>query len=243
MSTETFNENAVVLTSKLNSYTARISRELQKIATSGQSNVIESISIDGTTQTITNKNVALDLSAYAKKSDISSGISVKGTIASFSALPSNASVGDMYNVTNAGGTDENGVPIKAGDNVVKTATGWDNFGGTIDLSGYVQKDGTKVLSTNDYTTAEKTKLNGIAAGAQVNVIETIQIDGNDVTPNNKVININLGGKADKVSNATAGNFAALDGNGNLTDSGYSVATNADINAILNNVFGDESDGE
>ena len=33
------------------------------------------------------------------------------------------------------------------------------------LSGYVQKDGVKGLSTNDYTTAEKTKLSGIAAGA------------------------------------------------------------------------------
>lgn len=33
------------------------------------------------------------------------------------------------------------------------------------LSGYVKKDGSKVLSTNDYTTAEKNKLSGIATGA------------------------------------------------------------------------------
>ena len=33
----------------------------------------------------------------------------------------------------------------------------------------VDKDGNKVLSTNDYTTAEKNKLAGIAAGAEVNV--------------------------------------------------------------------------
>lgn len=33
------------------------------------------------------------------------------------------------------------------------------------LAGYVTKDGNKVLSTNDYTTAEKTKLSGITAGA------------------------------------------------------------------------------
>lgn len=36
---------------------------------------------------------------------------------------------------------------------------------TVDLSNYVQKDGDKVLSTNDYTTAEKEKLAGIEAGA------------------------------------------------------------------------------
>lgn len=33
------------------------------------------------------------------------------------------------------------------------------------LAGYVAKDGSKVLSTNDYTTTEKNKLAGIAAGA------------------------------------------------------------------------------
>lgn len=33
------------------------------------------------------------------------------------------------------------------------------------LSGYVTKDGSKVLSTNDYTTNEKNKLSGIATGA------------------------------------------------------------------------------
>jgi hypothetical protein len=33
----------------------------------------------------------------------------------------------------------------------------------------VDKDGNKVLSTNDYTTAEKNKLANIAAGAEVNV--------------------------------------------------------------------------
>ena len=40
--------------------------------------------------------------------------------------------------------------------------------GVADLSNFVQKDGDKVLSTNDYTTEEKEKLAGIAEGAQVN---------------------------------------------------------------------------
>lgn len=42
-----------------------------------------------------------------------------------------------------------------------------------DLSNYVQKDGDKVLSTNDYTTAEKTKLAGIESGAQVNTVTSV----------------------------------------------------------------------
>lgn len=43
------------------------------------------------------------------------------------------------------------------------------------LGGYVVKDGSKVLSTNDYTTAEKTKLSGITAGA--NKVETSTTNG------------------------------------------------------------------
>lgn len=105
----------------------------------------------------------------------------------------------MYHVTAAGGQDENGVDIKAGDNVVKTSTGWDNFGGTIDLSNYVTKDGAKQLSTEDYTTAEKTKLGGIEAGAQVNVVETIQVDGTALVATGKTVNIDLTGKVDKVT--------------------------------------------
>lgn len=135
--------------------------KLNGIEAGAQVNVIENISIDGTNQTVTDKGVALNLSAYAKKTDVAASVRVKGTVASFAALPANAEVGDMYHITAAGGTDENGVAIKAGDNVVKTATGWDNFGGTIDLSNYVQKDGTKVLSTNDFTDAYKQKIDDL----------------------------------------------------------------------------------
>ena len=74
----------------------------------------------------------------------------------------------------------------------------------IDLTGYVQKDGSKVLSTNDYTTAEKNKLAGIAAGAEVNKIATIKVNGTALTPDsNKVVEIttttvDISNKVDKV---------------------------------------------
>ena len=41
----------------------------------------------------------------------------------------------------------------------------------------VAKEDGKGLSTNDYTTAEKEKLGGIAEGAQVNVIEQVKVNG------------------------------------------------------------------
>ena len=104
-------------------------------------------------------------------------------------------------------------------------------------------------TTASYTSTEKTKLGSIETGAQVNVIETVKVDGAALTPENKAVNIDLSGKqdlivfdgeydsstnkaatvstvttavadkADKVSNATDGHLAGLDGNGNLTDSG------------------------
>lgn len=47
----------------------------------------------------------------------------------------------------------------------------------------------KDLSSNDYTDAEKNKLNGIAEGAQVNVIETVKVNGTALTPADKAVNI------------------------------------------------------
>lgn len=48
---------------------------------------------------------------------------------------------------------------------------------TVDLTGYVQKETGKGLSTNDYTTAEKQKLANIADGAQVNTMERVKVNG------------------------------------------------------------------
>lgn len=60
------------------------------------------------------------------------------------------------------------------------------------LANKVDKVDGKGLSTNDYTTAEKTKLAGIADNAQVNTIETISLNGTDLTPDaNKKVSITV----------------------------------------------------
>ena len=53
--------------------------------------------------------------------------------------------------------------------------------------GFVAKNGTDRLMT----AAEGTKLSGIAEGAQVNVIETVQVNGSPLTPFAKTVNIDL----------------------------------------------------
>lgn len=59
------------------------------------------------------------------------------------------------------------------------------------LADKVDKVEGKGLSTNDYTSDEKTKLANIAAGAQVNVLEGVQVNGTTVTPTNKIANITV----------------------------------------------------
>lgn len=67
---------------------------------------------------------------------------IKGSVDAFTNLPTNAKVGDVYNIKTAGGTDIHGTPIKAGDNVVYVASngddpaGWDVLSGVVDLSAY-----------------------------------------------------------------------------------------------------------
>ena len=84
--------------------------------------------------------------------------------------------------------------VNTGDSDTPTSGGTTKFttgGAYIELNKKVDKETGKGLSTNDYTTAEKTKLTGIAANAQVNVIETIQVNGTEVTPSNKVVDISV----------------------------------------------------
>lgn len=63
------------------------------------------------------------------------------------------------------------------------------------LQGNIDKKVDKVegkgLSTNDYTTEEKTKLKGITSGAQVNVIETVKVNGVALTPANKAVYVTV----------------------------------------------------
>lgn len=57
------------------------------------------------------------------------------------------------------------------------------------LSTKVDKVTNKGLSTNDYTTTEKNKLAGIAAGAQVNVLEGVQMNGTNLAITSKKVNV------------------------------------------------------
>lgn len=68
------------------------------------------------------------------------------------------------------------------------------------LANKVDKVEGKGLSTNDFTTAEKNKLEGIEAGADANVIETIQVNNQALTPTGKAVNIQVPIKTTELTN-------------------------------------------
>lgn len=84
---------------------------------------------------------------------------------------------------------------------IKDGTNIDSFSDVeAALSDKVDKETGKGLSTNDYTTAEKEKLAGIAEGAEVNEIQGIKVNSSTVNPDaNKVVNITVPTSAADVS--------------------------------------------
>lgn len=151
---------------------------LAKVATSGSytdlSNKPTIPTVDVTksyvdTQLATKANASNVYTKAEVDSKVSSVYRVKGSVASYANLPTvDVTIGDVYNVSDTGA------------NYVATSTTptWDKLSETVDLSGYattaamnsalgnkVDKVSGKALSTNDYTTAEKNKLAGIAASA------------------------------------------------------------------------------
>lgn len=72
---------------------------------------------------------------------------------------------------------------------------------------FVAKESGKGLSTNDYTTNEKTKLSGIETGAEVNIIETVKVNGTALTPSSKAVNVTVPTKVSQLTNDS--NFITL----------------------------------
>lgn len=91
-------------------------------------------------------------STYAKKTDISTAFRYKGSVDTYSTLPTNGvAVGDVYNITAA----DTAHGVKAGDNVAWNGNDWDNLSGVVDLSAYLKSSdaSSKYMAKSDYPTA------------------------------------------------------------------------------------------
>lgn len=96
----------------------------------------------------------------------------------------------------------NGHELASGENSLETlgiqAAG--DYATKTELGNKVSKEDGKGLSTEDYTTAEKTKLGGIQTGAQVNVIESVKVNGVAQGIDGKAVDIAVPTKVSQLSN-------------------------------------------
>ena len=139
--------------------------------------------------------------------------------------------------------------VQANKTAIATLNGKDNEAGSVaktvkdavdaaqtTLQGNIDKKVDKVegkgLSSNDYTSDEKTKLEGIAAGAQVNVIETVKVNGTALVPTDKAVNISVPTGAlaskDKVAKTELADAlkTEIEGKVNSADCGDIISHNA-----------------
>lgn len=101
----------------------------------------------------------------------------------------------------------------------------------------VDKVDGKGLSSNDFTSSEKTKLANIASGAQVNVLEGIQKNGTSVTITNKIANITVPTKTSDITNdsnfPSDASYVHTDNNYTTTDKNKlaGISAGAQVNVI------------
>lgn len=229
-----------------------------------QANKIETIKVNGTTQTITSK--AVDITVPTKTSQLTndstyqtsaqvasaiqtaiskSGHAIFKTAESVPAV-SSAEENVLYLVKNAT-TGYYDIYAKVGDEVVRL----DDT--TVDLSGYVQKETGKGLSTNDYTTAEKTKLAGIETGAnkythpaytaRTSGLYKVTVDATGhVSAVTAVTKADITALGIPATNTTY-SVATTTANGLMSSTdkakldGMNIATDAEVNEMLTEVFG------
>ena len=164
---------------------------------------------------------------------VSSVMRYKGSKNTYAELPSEGNeIGDVWNVVGADAV--NGV--RAGDNFAWNGTGWDNLGGAVVLDGYATKDDLsgkvdKVEGSRLMTSAEGEKLAGIATGAEVNVVKSVD-DTEFTLDKNGKLNIKALGQ-DKIiglADALAGKVSTEAGKG-LSSNDYTDAEKEKLGAI------------
>lgn len=152
---------------------------------------------DVTTKGLVHKVADLD-TAKANKTDVytkeevdgklTGALHYKGSYDTFAELVAaveagtiTPAIGDVYNITKAGGKDASGVDIKAGDNVIFNGTGWDVSAGTMDLSAYYTKDQADTELAKKVDKVDGSRLMTDAEGkrlAEVSKVEASKTNGN-----------------------------------------------------------------
>ena len=241
---------------------------LEKVG--AQANKIESIKVNGTAQTIAsdksvNITVPTKTSQLANDSTFQTSAQVVAAINTAISKSGHASFQKVDAVPKVDAAQENilylvmNTTTKHYDIYAKIKGDGDSYtmelldDTTVDLSGKVDKVAGKGLSTNDYTTAEKTKLAGIAEGANKYVhpshtaatsgLYKITVDAlGHVIAVTKVTKEDITGLGIPGTNTTYG-LASTTANGLMSKEDYAklngmvLATDTEVDAMLTEVFG------
>ena len=237
-----------------------------------QANKIERIKVNGTEQTIgsdksVNINVPTKTSQLNNDSTFQTSAQVVEAIHTAISKSGHASFQKVDAVPNADAAQENILYL-----VMNTATKhYDIYAKikgssgsytmellddtTVDLSGKVDKVAGKGLSTNDYTTAEKTKLAGIAEGAnkyvhpsytaktsglyKVTVDATGHVSAVAAVTKDDITALGIPGSDTKYGNATTTNAGLMSAADKTKLDGLVLATEAEVTVMLDEVFAGE----
>jgi Cu/Ag efflux protein CusF len=89
-------------------------------------------------------------------------------------------------------------------------------------------DANYVHTDNNFTNADSTKLSGIESGAEVNILETVKVNGSALTPQDKAVDITIPSPPTKTSDLENDSDFVSDANYVHTDNNF---TNADVTKL------------
>ena len=208
-----------------NDYTDVEKTKLASVSDGAQPNAIETITVNGVAQVINNKTVALTFGTAAAK-DSTSAVTANSTDLVESGAVKSAIDAAMVSAYKAGGSKTcaeltNALLVAANEGYVYTMS---DTGTT--TSDFIEGAGKEIGVGADVGVIKRdgaykfNLLPGIIDTSNfINKSATNGLVKNDGSIDTTTYVSDISGKADKVTSATNGNFAGLDANGNLTDSG------------------------
>lgn len=235
-----------------------------------QANKIESIKVNGTAQTIdpdksVNITVPTKTSQLNNDSTFQTSAQVVAAINTAISKSGHASFQKVDAVPKADAAQENilylvmNTTTKHYDIYAKIKGSSDSYtmelldDTTVDLSGKVDKVEGKGLSTNDYTTAEKTKLAGIAEGAnkyvhpsytaktsglyKVTVDATGHVSAVAAVTKGDITALGIPGQDTTYPEATTAKAGLMSAADKSKLDGMTIATDAEVSEMLTEVFG------
>ena len=234
-----------------------------------QANVLETIKVNGVVQSIEDK--AVDITVPTKTSQLNNDSTFQTSAQVVAAINTaisksgHASFQKVDAVPKADAAQENilylvmNTTTKHYDIYAKIKGDGDSYtmelldDTTVDLSGKVDKVAGKGLSTNDYTTAEKTKLAGIAEGAnkyvhpsytaktsglyKVTVDATGHVSAVAAVTKGDITALGIPGQDTTYPEATTAKAGLMSAADKSKLDGMTIATDAEVSEMLTEVFG------